>query len=101
MIAGAGMRHGDALGNVARRPRHERPLAPCGDPRNDCFDLFGRFARPVDSLREAPAERAVMVDLGEAQILVGQCREAVDGLLRRDAAGADGLEQLFEALRIH
>ena len=59
-------------------------------------DLLRGLARPEDRLREAAAQRPVVVDLGEAQVLVGEGLQALGRLLGRDGARAHGVEQVAE-----
>jgi hypothetical protein len=83
------------------RAGDEDALATCGDPLDNGGDLLGRLAGPENRLGEAPAQGAVVVHLGEAQVLVGE-----GGELHRRLLGGDGpllhlLEQLLEASGIH
>ena len=84
------------------RAGHEHVLAAGGDPLDDGRDLLRRLAGPEDGLREAAAERPVVVDLGEAEVLVGQASAGAPRPPRRGLTSsvANGLQERFE-VRIH
>ncbi len=66
-----------------------------------CSHLRGGLARGKDHLRHAGAQRAVMIELGEAKVLEGQIAQAVQGFVDAGAALAHFVEQRFDAGAIH
>ncbi len=72
-----------------------------GGAGEDLGDLLGRFAFGVDDLRDAEAQAAMMIDAGEACVLVGHGAEALERGLRRERAGAHGFEQCEDIVPIH
>ena len=87
--------------HFGRGPGHDDVLALAGDAVHDGGDLLGRFALAEHRLGKAAAEGPMVVDLGKAQILVGQGAELVGGLIGRNPTRLDGLEQLPEGLGVH
>ena len=67
----------------------------------DVSNLLGRFALGEDDFGVALAQCAVMVDLGEAEILEGEMLEAVDGAIGREGAKADEVEEFVEFAFFH
>lgn len=67
---------------------------------NNFGDLLRRFATPENDLSETLAERTVMVDLGEAQVLEGQMAEPLERSLFRHAAGANSAEEFANGFLI-
>ena len=72
-----------------------------GQARDDRHHLLGGLARAEDGLRPAGAQRAVQIELGEAEILVGQRGQARAGGVDREMAAPHVLEKLPERLPIH
>ena len=72
-----------------------------GQTPDDRHDLIGRFPGTEHRLGPAGAERAVMVDLGEAEVLVGQRGQPRRRALHVEPTGADVVEQARESLFIH
>ena len=50
-------------------------MAALADARGDGGDLLRRLAQTQNDLREALADRAMVVDAGEAEVLVGRFAE--------------------------
>ena len=68
---------------------------------DDSGDLLGRFAFSEDDFGEALAERAVMIDFGEAQVFKGEMLEALDGGVAGQFPALDGLQNFQNILLIH
>ena len=66
--------------------------APCQLAR-DLDDLRGRLTRPENHFRHALPEGAVMIDLGEAQILEGHVPHALDRGINAGGARAHLFKQ--------
>jgi hypothetical protein len=74
----------------------------CGRDRvHDGRDLLRRLARAEHGFGKASPERAVVVDLGEAEVLVGEVSKTIGGRFRGDRPGLDVVEQAPQALRVH
>src|ERR1700677_593479 len=71
------------------------------DARADRRDLRGAFALAEDHLRYAAAERAMLVDFGEAEILEGQVAQALERRGSAHAAGRDLLQEPAQTLLAH
>ena len=56
------------------------------DARADSGDLRGAFALAEDHFRHAAAERAMLVHLGEAEVLEGQMAQALERSSGAEAA---------------
>jgi len=64
-------------------------------------NLFDRFARGKDDFGHAGAERAVMIDLGKADVLERQIAQTVERVVDGGAALANFFEQRLNASAIH
>jgi hypothetical protein len=64
-----------------------------GQALHDGHHLLRGLARAVDGLGHAVAQRAVQVDAGEAQVLVGQRAQPGERLLGGERAGRDLLQE--------
>ena len=51
---------------------HQHPLAGGGEALGDGGQLLWGFPLPIDNLGEATAQGAMMIDLGKAQLLIGE-----------------------------
>src|SRR6185295_9774823 len=80
---------------------HEEVLAAAGDLVRYGQDLLGGLAGAEDDLREASSQGPVVIDLGEAKVLVGQALQAFRGLLGRHTPVPDRLHQRAEVPGIH
>ena len=81
--------------------RDEEVLAAAGDLLRDRDDLRGGLTRAEDDFGEPTAQRAMVVHLGEAQVLVGQALQPLGRLLERHASVADRPQQRFDVPGIH
>jgi hypothetical protein len=81
--------------------RGQHVAAVGGEAAEDAGDLTGRFALGKDHLGHALAQGAMMVELGETQILKGQVAQALYGFVGREALFSDLLEQLAQGLGVH
>ena len=71
-----------------------------GEPLGDLGYLFRRLALAQYDLRERVAQGAVVVDLGEADVLVWEQAQLFDGGLDGGRARGDALEQLLKFLLV-
>ena len=78
--------------------RDEQSIRALEQRCRDGDDLLRGLAEPEDHLRHGVAQAAVMVDAREADVLVRQVAELVDGGVYFEAAGRDGIEKGAEAL---
>ena len=89
-------------GRLGVEARHQAPLFVLQQGLQDRLDLHGRLPLAKDDLRETAADTAVQIDLGElARDLVRMDLNPPGGDGRRDPALSNGLEQLFQLVRIH
>jgi len=72
-----------------------------GHAGKDGSYLRGGFARGEDDFRHAGAEGAMMIDLGEADVLERQIAQAIECVVYGGAAFANIVEQGFNAAAIH
>ena len=72
-----------------------------GEPADDRHHLLGGLAGAEHGLGAAGAERAVMIDLGEAEVLVGQPAQPRHRRLHVEPPGPHVVEQSRERLAIH
>src|SRR4029077_3045703 len=63
--------------------------------------LARRFALGKNDFRHSLAQGAMVVDLGETEILKGQVAQALYGLVRRETLFSNLLEELAKGLGIH
>lgn len=84
-VSGGGTRHEQARGMHCQR-------------LNDRGHLLRRLALREDDLRKALAQAAVVVELGESEVLVGERAKARLGVADRQRAVCDLAQQLFEGL---
>src|ERR1700687_2615828 len=75
--------------------------AVSGQAGEDVRHLARRFALGKNHFGHTLAQGAMVVDLGETEILKGQVAKALDGFVRRETLFADLLEQLAKGLGIH
>ena len=92
--AGGGLR----VGGAGEQHRSGARIEQLGDDRRA---LLGRLARAVHRLGATLAQRAVVVDAGEAEIGVRQAPQPCDRVVRRHRAGADVVEQTPEGRFVH
>ena len=76
-------------------------LAAGHDAIDDRHTWSGVLPAPKMASGKASPKRPVVVDLGEAQVLIGEGFQAPCRLLRRNRAGTHGIEQLSDGARIH
>jgi hypothetical protein len=81
-----------SLRGVLAGARDEKVLGALGEFDGDVADVFGRLAEAEDDFGHALADGAVVIDLGEAQVLKRHVFEAVHGVVDIDAAGAHLLQ---------
>ncbi len=70
-------------------------------PLGDRPQILGPLPLGIDGLGEAVAQLAVEIQLGEAEIGVGELGEILQGVLRGPLAGGDRLEETLELIGIH
>jgi hypothetical protein len=63
--------------------------------------LARRFSRGKNHLGHSLAQGAMVVDLGETEVLKGQVAKALDSVVRREVFFSNLLEQLAKGLGIH
>ena len=95
--------HAGGHGDVGLRPRagDQHAVGPLRQPFGDGDDLFGGFALSQHDFRHAVSQRTVVVDLGEADVLVGQEAQPFIRSRRVDVAGGDVLQELTNAGWLH
>src|SRR5262249_36001778 len=87
-------RRGQVLGRL-RRQAGDQAVAPRRrQPTGHGDDLVGRLSLAEDDLGKAVAQAPVVVQPREAEVLVGQRTETIEGLVDLALAAPDGLEQL-------
>ncbi len=67
----------------------------------DVRNLGNRLAGGEDDLRHTGAQGAVVIELGETEILEGQVAQAAQGFFHASVAVPDVVEQLFNMSAIH
>jgi hypothetical protein len=67
----------------------------------DGDDLLRRLAGTEDGLGAAGPQRAMEVDLREAEVVVWKPPQALERVLGLDAATRDRLEQVAEPIAVH
>src|SRR6266852_9470714 len=82
-------------------PGREHVAAVGRQASEDVRHLARRFALGKNHLGHALAQGAMVVDLGETEVLKGQVTQALDGVVGREALFADLLEQPAKGLGIH
>src|ERR1019366_910330 len=85
-LGGAGCQHVAAVG---------------GEAGEDVRYLAGRFALGKDHLGHALAQGAVVVELGETEVLKGQVTEALDGVVGGETLFSNLLEEMAKGLGVH
>ena len=70
------------------------------DAFGDRFNLIHCFAGPVDDLRDALPQAAVVVDVCETQVLVWHEAKLGESFFRRRAASGDAIEQLGQLFAV-
>ena len=78
--------------------RDEHAVALRSETLGDSRDLLRRLALAEDDLRVAGAQRAVVINAGEAEVFVRQVTQAGECVVRADIAAVNGFEHLFQAL---
>src|SRR5215813_13185300 len=86
---------------LAFRSRREHIARPECHASKNLDNLLGSLACRIDHLRHADAQRAVMVDFREAQILKRKMTQASDRLFGLKKGIEDLLEQLAECALVH
>ena len=81
--------------------RDQNVLGFVEQARHDGADLVGRFALAEDHFRDSVPQRAMMIDLGEAQVFERQVAHAFDGRVDIHGSGADLFEQAAQMILIH
>ena len=75
---------------------HQQPVAAFNQSFGDLRNLLRSLARAVYNLREAASQLPVVVDLGIAQLLVGQVGQPGQGVLDADIPRLDFLQQQLQ-----
>ena len=97
-----GERRQEMSGGLGIEPRHQPALLVLQQRLQDRLDLLGRLPLAEDDLGKPAPDPAVQVDLGEPSRVLK--RLDLDPLGRdagRHATVSNGVEQLFELVRIH
>ena len=79
----------------------EEAIGLADDPLREFRAFGGRLAGRQDHLGEPVAQSAVVIELGEVQILVRQCAQPFVGLARRQDARRNGFQDLLERYAIN
>jgi hypothetical protein len=82
--------HGGRL--CGRSARHKQAAAVRGDAFGDRGHLLRRLAHAEHDFREAVAQAAMVIDLGEAEVFVGEETQALDSGGDADVAAPDAVE---------
>ncbi len=90
-----GVRYGRAQGSerFPGQACNEETARTLNETRADRGDLLRRLAVAEDDFGQGVAQAAVVVDLGEAQVLVGQVAQRLDRGVDAETAGGDALEE--------
>jgi hypothetical protein len=96
-VAEDGLDGGEVVGRGAR---DENTAGAFGEAGGDLSGLFGGLAHREDGLREGVAEGAMVVDLGEADVLVGEETQLLDGGFDACRAARDALEEITKLLLV-
>ncbi len=98
----------DRLGNAARNRaagsgsrRVISTLWPIVEAARDLDDLFRRLACAENHFGKAGAQGAVMIDLGEAEVVERQRAQLIERGIGAERAGAHLAQQVFQALGVH
>jgi hypothetical protein len=78
---------------VAAEAGYQEAVCLPKDAFADRGDLVGSLALTEDYFRKGVAQAAVMVDLGEAEVLVRQVTELVKGSVDAERTRSDGIEE--------
>ena len=97
--AGGALLH--ALGGLGADARCEHVAAGGRELGEECFDLFWGLALAEDDLREAAAQRPMVVQAGEIELLERQRFEPAHDRVDGHLAGGELGEQFTQGLRIH
>jgi hypothetical protein len=90
-------------GGIGRlvRPRHEDHGAPLQEPDDDRRDLLGRLPLAEDDFREALPQQPMMIELGEAEVLIGEMAKPSENLVQRHLSPPKSEQQLPERPLVH
>ena len=91
----------ETLGGGRIGARDENVLGLVEQARDDGADLVGSLALAEDDFRNSVPQRAMMIDLGEAQVFERQVAQAFDGRVDVHRSGADLFEQAAQMILIH
>jgi hypothetical protein len=93
-------RHGfeHRAGGLGLQPRDQQAVRATEQRLGNGHDLGGALTLPQDDFRHPIPERAVMVDLREADIFVGQALKLPYGSINLRTPFGDGYEQLTESV---
>jgi hypothetical protein len=83
------------------RSRNQDAIRAAGEARGNFRDLPGRLSLSQDDLRKGVAEGAMMVDLCETDVLVGQQAQLRNGGLDACGAGGDALQKISNLMLVH
>jgi hypothetical protein len=72
-----------------------------GHAGEDLRNLCGRLAGAKNNLWHAGAERAVMIEFGESNVLEREVAETVKGIVHAGLAVANLIEQCFDLRAVH
>ena len=101
MVLGSRVERGDLREGLTAGAGHEHALAAAGDALHDGQQLLRALAGAEDGLGKAPAQRAMVVHLGEPEVLEGQALEALQGLLGRNTPLPHFVEEVPQGLGTH
>jgi hypothetical protein len=86
--------------DVGADPGHQEAAGAFRQPGGDGYHLLRRLALAQHHLWQVVAEGAVVVQLGEAQVLVGEETQVLQRVLYGRGTGGYRLQELAEPLRI-
>ncbi len=91
----------DRLRRIRPQAGDEHPAVGLHHPVDDGLEVFRRLAFGIDRFGKPVAQLAVEVQLGEAEVGIGKLGQLGEGLVGREVAGGDRVEELPELLRVH
>jgi hypothetical protein len=101
MPAGIALQRGRDLGVVGPGQQDGDGPGSAEQLGHDVGHLLGRLAGTVDRLGHPLAQGPVVVDPSEPEVGEGQVTEPVHGVVRRDRADLDRIEQPAESDLVH
>jgi hypothetical protein len=84
-----------------RNPRRQDIIAVLRQPAENFGEMSRILSRTKDHFRHADAQRAMVIEVGEAKIFEGEMTHFFDSLVGRELATAYVFEELFEGFSVH